>query len=74
MTWLTVLLSLIRLVAALVTWARDNKLVSEGQTNMLADALKAQGAEIEKANAARAAQRARDADGVQDDTDPFRRD
>ena len=74
MTWLSLILAAVRLLGSLAGFLRDRKLISEGEANMVADALEAQANDVDKGRKARLAQRAADAGGLPDDPGPFQRD
>ena len=75
MSWLSLLLALIKLLSLFTNYAREKKLITAGEAAFIADALREQAADVEIGKAARNAQRERDAGGVPDDEhDPFRRD
>lgn len=74
MSWFSLIVALAKIVASLSQWALRQKHINEGQAAFIADVLTERADAIRKGNAARLDQRLRDADGVHDDTDEFRRD
>lgn len=77
MNWLVLLSNLVNVVSWLINYAKERKLITEGETRALATLLKKEADAIAKAHAARAAAGARNASVPQSSSlpdDGFRRD
>lgn len=77
MKWLALLSNLISIVAWLINYAKERRLITEGETRALATLLKKEAEAIAKAEAARAAANARNSSIPQSSSlpdDGFRRD
>lgn len=57
--WLSLLLAGLKIVSAIASWLQRRQIINEVETRLLADALKEYARTVEKANAARMAQRQR---------------